>query len=131
MKLLVGFDGSNVAKDALKLALSKAEKYGGEIEIVKSLLQSHTLKYEEIRSEEQELEKEVKEIWGSSKVEFKTHVIVTQMTSGEALVDFAKEHKAEEVIIGIKRRSKVSKLVFGSTAQHIILNAPCPVLTIR
>ena len=47
------------------------------------------------------------------------------------LVEFAKRYKIDEIIIGIRRRSKVSKLVFGSAAQYVILNAPCPVVTIK
>jgi nucleotide-binding universal stress UspA family protein len=35
------------------------------------------------------------------------------------------------VIIGIVKKSKVGKILFGSTAQYLILNAPCPVLTVR
>ncbi len=131
MKLVVGYDGSNVAKDALKLAFDKAKKFGGEIDVIRSILQSHTLKYEEIRRHEQTLENEVKDIFDDDSVSYKTHVIVTHQTAGEALVEFAKDHGSEELIIGIRRRSKVGKLVFGSTAQHVILNASCPVLTIK
>ncbi len=131
MKLVVGYDGSNVAKDALKLAFEKVKKYGGEIDVVKSVLQSHALKYEEIRRHEQMLENEVKDICSDDSIACKTHVIVTHQTAGDALVEFAKDHSTEELIIGIRRRSKVGKLVFGSTAQQVILNAPCPVLTIK
>lgn len=131
MKIVVGYDGSNVAKDALKLAFDKVNKYGGQVDVIRSVLQSHTLKYEEIRRYEQALETEVREICDDGSVECKTHVIVTHQTAGEAMVEFAKDHQSEEIIIGIRRRSKVGKLVFGSTAQHVILNASCPVLTIK
>jgi nucleotide-binding universal stress UspA family protein len=53
------------------------------------------------------------------------------MTPGEDLVDFAKEQAVDEIIIGIKRRSKVGKLLFGSNAQYIIIKAPCPVVTVK
>ena len=33
--------------------------------------------------------------------------------------------------MGVRRRTQVGKLLFGSTAAFVILNAPCPVITIR
>ena len=39
--------------------------------------------------------------------------------------------QVEEIIIGVRRRSKVGKLLFGSTAQYVILNAPCPVVSVK
>jgi len=34
------------------------------------------------------------------------------------------------IIIGVRQRSKLGKLITGSTAQYAILKANCPVLTI-
>jgi len=56
---------------------------------------------------------------------------VRGLEAGEDLVQLADEHKAGEVIIGVRRRSKVGKLIFGSTAQYVVLNAPCPVVTVK
>ena len=56
---------------------------------------------------------------------------VRGLSPGEDLVRLAKEHKVNEIIVGVRRRSKVGKLVFGSTAQYVILNAPCPVVTVK
>lgn len=131
MKYAVGYDGSNVAKDAMKLAFERAVKFGATVDVIQSVAQSHTLKYEDIRRMEQALENETKEIAGDMGVDYKTHLLVTHQTSGESICEFAKDHEIDEIIIGIRRRSKVEKLVFGSTAQHIILNSPCPVLSIR
>ena len=60
-----------------------------------------------------------------------SHLLVRGLSPGEDLVQFAGENKADMIIIGVKRKSKVGKLVFGSTAQQVILEAPCPVLTVK
>ena len=131
MKILVCYDGSNVAKDAVKLARHHAEVYGGNLLLVKALPQGPELKFENIQREETSLEGEAKEILGDSDTPYETHAIVTNMSPGEEVVDFAKRNEVDEIVIGIRKRSKVGKLVFGSTAQFVILNAHCPVVSIR
>nr|MCU0563767.1 universal stress protein [Desulfobacterales bacterium] len=56
---------------------------------------------------------------------------VRGMEIGEDILKIAEEKQAEEIVIGIQRKSKVGKLLFGSTAQFIIMNAACPVVTVR
>ena len=43
------------------------------------------------------------------------------MKAGGALVEYAAETDIEELIIGVRKRSRVEKLLLGSNAQHIIL----------
>ena len=50
---------------------------------------------------------------------------------GEDIVSFANESRADLIVIGVKKRSKVGKLMFGSTAHYIILEADCPVLAVK
>ena len=50
---------------------------------------------------------------------------------GSTVVSLAQRHGADRVIIGGRRRSPAGKAVFGSTAQEILLNAPCPVTFVR
>lgn len=47
------------------------------------------------------------------------------------LVAAAEETGAELVVIGIRRRSSVGKLILGTQAQRILLDAPCPVLAVK
>ncbi len=49
----------------------------------------------------------------------------------EEIVDMAAELNAELIIIGLRRRSPVGKLLLGSTAQRVLLDAPCPVLAVK
>ena len=53
------------------------------------------------------------------------------MEAGEDIVAFANEKQVDEIIIGVKSRSNLRKLLFGSTAQTVILEADCPVVTVR
>ncbi|MEE8415892.1 MAG: universal stress protein [Desulfobacterales bacterium] len=57
--------------------------------------------------------------------------MIRGLSPGEDLVEFAEENEVEEIVIGIRKKSKVGKLVFGSTAQFIILTAGCPVVTVK
>ena len=60
---------------------------------------------------------------------YKTHLLISGLESGEEIVQFAEDKQINEIIVGVRRRSKVGKLLMGSTAQHVILNAPCSVVT--
>jgi nucleotide-binding universal stress UspA family protein len=52
-------------------------------------------------------------------------------TASDAVLGVAQEVGAELLVVGIHRRSPVGKALLGSNAQRIILNATCPVLTVR
>ena len=131
MKILVGYDGSNVGKEALKLARERAKAFEASIEVVFAMAQNRELKYEDIQKAEDKLQWEVKNILTENNIPYETHLVIANLNPGEELVEFAKQNKIDEIIIGVKRRSKVGKVFFGSTAQHVILNAPCPVVTIK
>lgn len=49
----------------------------------------------------------------------------------DAVVEQAAEAKAEVLVIGARRRSPVGKLLLGSKAQRIILDADAPVLVVK
>ena len=49
----------------------------------------------------------------------------------DALLDIAEEVDASVLVIGIRHRSPVGKLLMGSTAQKILLDARCPVLAVK
>ncbi|MFC8924141.1 universal stress protein [Cellulosimicrobium sp. NPDC057127] len=47
------------------------------------------------------------------------------------LVAAAERSSADLIVIGLRRRSPVGKLILGSNAQRILLDAPCPVLAVK
>jgi len=55
----------------------------------------------------------------------------TGLEASEDLLSIAHEVGAELVVIGLRRRTPVGKLILGSNAQRILLDAPCPVLAVK
>ncbi|MGE5346595.1 MAG: universal stress protein [Acidithiobacillales bacterium] len=47
------------------------------------------------------------------------------------IVHLAHEMEADLVVLGVQGRSAADLLLFGSTAHHVVREAPCPVLTVR
>ena len=131
MKVLVGYDGSEAAKHALGLATEHAKTFGAQVIVAKSIDEAKDLKYPDIERAEQELAREIRRKINGYGIPYKTHLLVSSLSSGENIVRYAESTKVDEIIIGVRRRSKVQKLLFGSTAQYVILKSPCPVVTIK
>lgn len=130
MKILVGYDGSNVAQAALKQAAQAAQAHNAGVIVATSMVGGRDVSREEFDQAEKGLEK-AEEFFRDNEIPCESHLLVRGLEPGEDLVQFALEQKVDRIIIGVRRRSKVGKLLFGSTAQYVILNAECPVLTIK
>jgi len=50
---------------------------------------------------------------------------------GDEIVELAEDTGADLVVVGGRKRSPTGKAVFGSTAQEVMLSAPCPVTFVR
>ena len=130
MKILAGYDGSNVSKEAIGLAEKHATAFEAEIILVNTMVGGPEVPRKDFEAAENSLNYE-KNILLDKKLPCKSFLSVRGLQAGEDLVLLAEEHKVDEIIIGVRRRSKVGKLLFGSTAQYVILNAPCPVVSVR
>jgi len=49
----------------------------------------------------------------------------------DELLDAAREVDADAIVIGIRHRSAVGKMLMGSVAQRVLLEAPCPVIAVK
>lgn len=131
MSIMVAYDGSEAAKEALNLAKERSRAFEEEIEVVQASEKGAELDYSNINRIEKKLDEEIETLMDNENIRFKTTLLVSWHTAGEQIARHLKIKNSSEICLGIKRRSKVGKLLFGSTAQYIILNAPCPVVTTR
>jgi nucleotide-binding universal stress UspA family protein len=54
-----------------------------------------------------------------------------EIDAADDLVQVARDEAADLIVIGIRRRTPTGKLILGSQAQRILLDAPCPVLAVK
>jgi nucleotide-binding universal stress UspA family protein len=130
MKILVGYDGSSSAKEAMRVAKKYARAFGASVEVVTSMERGTENQQKEIESAEQGLAW-AESFFSDAGIECRSHLLIRGVDAGEDIVQFAEENKVEQIVVGVKRRSKVGKLLMGSTAQYVILKARCPVVSVK
>ncbi len=129
MKLLVCYDKKNKSSKVIDIAVKRAKQSNASVYLVTSSASDSSKA--DIMDAESKLDYFADEEFKKNGVLCETHLLIRGLTPGEDIVEFAKEKKVDEIILEIKRRSKLGKIVFGSTAQFVILEAPCPVLTLK
>ena len=131
MKILVAFDGSKPAKKALRLAREHARAFQAEtIYVINCLEGDAQTQIQHLEEAEPHLAY-ARVFLNEADINSETKLSTDAIGAGEEIVAFAEEKNIDEIIIGIVQKSKVGKLLFGSTAQYVILNAICPVVTVK
>lgn len=129
MKLLVCCDRKNKSANAIDIAVKRAKASNAFVYLVMSSVSDAS--EAEITESKNKLDYYANEYFKNSGIDCETHLLIRDLAPGEDIVQFAKEKKVDEIVVGIKKKSKIGKIIFGSTAQFIILESPCPVLTVK
>ncbi len=136
-KILHGNDSSEHAFKALAEAINLAKRYGAEL---------HTISVEEMPHypgtidevvEAKEMQngqfqndiERAKSMADKEGVELKSHIVVGHEV--RTIIEFAKEHKFDLLVIGFMGRSALYERIMGSTCQSLVRLAPCSVLIVK
>ena len=130
MKLLVSYSGTKESEAALKIARKHAKIFDAKLVVVSSSEGGKGEKPEEINKIKQDLESLQKDI-SEDGIECEVEQLARGLTPGEDIVLFAEENDIDHIYVGIRKKSRTSKLILGSTAQFIILKARCPVVSVK
>jgi nucleotide-binding universal stress UspA family protein len=130
MKFLVGYSGVGISNKALEVAREHARTFNARVVILTSMEGGSGEKLDEIERIEKSLE-EAKALMAAQGIECETHQLARGLSPGEDVVKFAQDNAIDMIYVGIKKKSKAQKIILGSTAQYIILKAPCPVVAVK
>jgi nucleotide-binding universal stress UspA family protein len=137
-KILVGYDGSDGAKHALKVAINLAKQYDAELHSIS--VEEHVPHYAATIGEVDEFKKEAngffkkindEAIEEAKKEGIELHIKVQAGHEVETIVHYAKNGKFDLLVIGFMGHSKIFGRVWGSTSQNITKLAPCTVIVVK
>jgi nucleotide-binding universal stress UspA family protein len=60
-----------------------------------------------------------------------TATTVTSNSAADAIVDYARQHRIDLIVMGTHGRSAIAHMFMGNVAERVVRMAPCPVLTVR
>lgn len=129
MKILIGYKGVNIGQDLLKLGAEHAKAFNATVLVVTSMLEGTEKDQKKILEAENNLD-QAQVFFKEQGIACEKHLLIRGMEAGEDIVAFANEKQVDEIIIGVKSRSNIGRLLFGSTAQTVILEADCPVVSV-
>jgi len=130
MTIVVGYVPRSEGRAALRRAAEEARLRSARLVVVNSSKGGSSLDDAEAVEHERELA-EVRRELDAEGIENEVRQLVRGLDPADDLIAVAKETGADFIVIGLRRRTPVGKLILGSNAQRILLEAPCPVLAVK
>jgi nucleotide-binding universal stress UspA family protein len=121
---LVGTDSVETSERLAAYVEARAVE-GDTVYAVNSLVGGDSTSDEDVRDGRDALD-----VLEDSDVEVDGHQLIRGNSPQEDMLQFAEDHDVDEIVVGIRKRSPTGKLVFGSTAQDLLLSAELPVVCV-
>jgi len=141
MVILAAVDNSERAERVVKYAVEEAKLRKEKIvlvhciELTSKLVPKSPVVEEEIREfairAGEELLSKFSSMVEREGIEHESILVKVTKPPGESIVELAKKLNASMIFIGVRKRRPAGKLLFGSTAQHVILHAEQPVVCVK
>lgn len=128
--VVVGYVPKAEGEAALAAGISEAKLRGSKLVVVSSHRGGQDFDTSKARAAEDGLTA-IKTKLEEAGVEHDVRQLVRGFEPAEDLISIAEANDAELLVIGLRRRSPVGKLILGSNAQRVLLDAPCPVLAVK
>ena len=128
--IVVGYVPKAEGRAALRRAADEARLRNLRLVVINSHRGGREFDREDAIESEAQLE-EVRNELDKAGVEHEIRQLVRGLDPAEDLISVAEELDAELIVIGLRRRSPVGKLILGSNAQRVLLDAACPVLAVK
>ena len=132
MKIVVAYDGSEDAKEGVKIAKKFLSEKQGELYLVSVAGKREDMSNEEIekvKGKAEALLKEAQSIFPD--LPFKK-VLLEDYSVAEAILKFVENLEADLLIMGAKgTRPDILRYTLGSTAAKVVSFAPCSIFIVR
>lgn len=130
MNIVTGFRPSSEGRAAVDRAIQEARLREATLLVVHSMHGGERDELEKVIDYRERFD-ELKADLEASGITYELIGYARGNSPSEDLLAIAKERDADLIVIGIRRRSPVGKLVLGSNAQDVLLEADCPVLAVK
>lgn len=130
MRILVGYTRTKLGMAVIEHAIDEARLHDAELLVVNTLRGGGSVDEDEAETYRRELQ-QLDERLTEDGIEHRVLDYTVGDSLAEDLLAAARKNEVDRLVIGLRRRSPVGKLVMGSTAQELLLNADCPVLAVK
>jgi nucleotide-binding universal stress UspA family protein len=127
--IVVGFVPTKEGRAALARAVEEARMRRSRLVVINSNRGGRDFD-DDTKATEAELQRVSDELSGDG-LALEVRQLVRGNEPAEDLISVANETDADLIVIGLRRRTPVGKLILGSNAQRILLDAPCAVLAVK
>ncbi|QZY27880.1 universal stress protein [Nocardioides coralli] len=128
--VVVGFVPKPEGQAALESGIAEARLRGAKVVVVNSHRGGNDFDDGDAAKSQAEMSR-IEARLAEAGVEHEIRQLVRGFEPAEDLIGIAEDAEAELIVIGLRRRSPVGKLILGSNAQRILLDAKCPVLAVK